>query len=86
MTRAECKKCGNGFVPMRDWQVFCCTKCRKDFNNREARRVMHSIRERLLTNGDAPHLNGGGGAEVEEPKVEIKKRKFADAPAEARSE
>lgn len=34
----ECWECGTAFKPVRHTQHFCCSQCRRDFNNRRAER------------------------------------------------
>ena len=36
MSKRKCQECGTEFVAKKASAKFCCTKCRKDFNNRRA--------------------------------------------------
>jgi hypothetical protein len=63
MTKINCKECGVAFQPTRDWQEFCQTKCRKDFNNRKDREEIKAARRlayAIEVDGGATLSNGVG--------------------------
>jgi uncharacterized Zn finger protein (UPF0148 family) len=66
MTKINCKECGVAFHRTRDWQTFCCTKCRKDFNNRQDREEMRA---------SAAQMNGHS-----QPKITIDDLSYARTP------
>ncbi len=42
-----CEHCGEKFTPKTTWQRFCKTQCRYDWHNREAERIISTLRKEL---------------------------------------
>lgn len=40
----RCAECRKWFPPRRDWQKFCCTKCRNDNGNRLRKEALEQVR------------------------------------------
>jgi uncharacterized Zn finger protein (UPF0148 family) len=58
MTEINCKECGVAFRPTRDWQIFCSTECRKDFNNREDRWEIYASKVSVAEREREAQMNG----------------------------
>jgi len=49
--KTQCAECGRPFWAVKNWQRFCCTKHKDDFNNRKKKRTKAPAAERSASIG-----------------------------------
>jgi hypothetical protein len=76
---ATCKECEQEFRQNKTWQLFCTTKCRDDWHNREKKHALveEAERRRELRLASA---NGANGASNPKPLSEIMQARTVEPP------
>ena len=65
--KTQCAECGRPFWAVKNWQRFCCTKHKDDFNNRKKKRTKALAAEREREH----RLEGGGSESTGAPRPDL---------------